>query len=129
MDLMITSMAAIANGAIFLWLTWSVIAVRRRDGVVLGDNADRALTKKIRGQANAAEQMPLALILMGLIEVQGGGGWVLGLLAAVFTIGRAMHGAYFAIPGLTFQLRFWGMLDTLSAQAGLIVLLAWTVLG
>ncbi len=127
MDLTITSVAALLNGALFLALTVAVIRHRRRDGVVLGDGDDRSLTKKIRGQGNAAEQMPIALLLMALIEMQGGGGWVLGILAALFTIGRVMHGAYFALPGLSWRLRFWGMIDTLTAQAGLLLLLVWTL--
>ncbi len=128
MDLAITSLAAVANGAVLLWLTATVIAHRRRDGVVLGDNGDRVLAKKIRGQANAAEQMPIALILMALIEVQGGGGWILGMLAALFTIGRVLHGCYFALPGLGWRLQFWGMVATLAAQAGLLIALGVTVL-
>ncbi len=120
-DLVITSLAALANGAILLALTVIVILHRRRDGVVLGDNGDRVLSKKIRGQANAAEQIPVALILMGLAEAQGGGGAVLSLLAVLLTVGRAMHGAYFAVHGLTWRLRFWGMILTLTAQGGLLL--------
>jgi Uncharacterized relative of glutathione S-transferase, MAPEG superfamily len=109
MDLMLTSIAALLNAAIFGALTVKVIRMRRRDGVVLGDNGDRALTKAIRGQANAAEQMPLGLILALLIELQGGPAGPLASALAAFTLGRLIHGIYFGIHGTPWQLRFYGM--------------------
>lgn len=124
----ITSATAIVLVALHLILTFRVIGIRRRDGVVLGDNDDRVLTKAIRGQANASEQIPLGLIMLGLCELQGGPGVVLAILAVMFTIGRVMHGLYFAQHGMPWHLRFYGMLMTLSAQIGLVGALIWTML-
>ncbi|WP_412506464.1 MAPEG family protein [Roseovarius sp. SYSU LYC5161] len=123
-DLPITSIAALLNGGLLLALTARVIFYRRRNSVILGDNGDRALTKAIRGQANAAEQMPMALILCALAEAQGAPILALAVTAALFTLGRYMHGAYFAWHGLHWRLRFWGMLATLAAQGLLLALLA-----
>ncbi len=123
----LTSLTAFVNGAILLTLTVRVVVMRRRDGVVLGDNGDRVMTKAIRGQANAAEQMPMALIMIGLIELQGGGSLVLAALAVMFSIGRLMHAIYFAIHGTTWRLRFYGMFLTLLAQGGLLLTLFVTV--
>ena len=116
-DLPITSVAALVNGALMLALTARVIFYRRRDKVVLGDNGDKVLAKAIRGQANAAEQIPIALILCALAELQGAPATALWLTVGLFTLGRYMHGAYFAVHGLHWRLRFWGMLATLIAQA------------
>ena len=127
-ELPITSLAAIANGLMLFLLTVRVIVLRRRDGVVLGDNDDRVLTKAIRGQANAAEQMPMALILLGLIEAQGGSPIAAAGLAILFTAGRALHGLYFAVNGTSWRLRFYGMLMTLAAQGGLLAALFVTLL-
>ncbi|MDX8351051.1 MAPEG family protein [Cognatiyoonia sp. IB215182] len=127
-SLPVTSMTAICAALILLVLTWKVIMLRRKDGVVLGDTGDRVLTKAIRGQANAAEQLPMALILMGLAELQGAYGVALTALAAILLIGRGMHAAYFGIHGLTWRLRFYGMFLTLIAQGGLIILLGLTLL-
>lgn len=124
----ITSLTAICSALILLVLTWKVITLRRKDGVVLGDTGDRVLTKAIRGQANAAEQLPMALILMGLAELQGANVVSLTALAAILLLGRGMHAAYFGIHGLTWRLRFYGMFLTLIAQGGLIILLGLTLL-
>lgn len=128
-SLSITSLTAIINGAILLALTFRVIILRRRDGVVLGDNGDRVLTKAIRGQANAAEQIPVALILLALAEVQGGHPVVLAALALTLTVGRCLHAIYFGIHGMPWRLRFYGMILTIIAQAGLILALLAVIAG
>ncbi len=125
----ITSVTALFTAVIILLLTLKVIQLRRRGGVVLGDNNDRPLTKAIRGHANAVEQIPIALILMGLAEAQGGGTTLLTLCAAGLVLGRASHGIYFAIDGTHWRLRMIGMSLTLLAQIGLIVSLALAMLG
>ena len=128
-DLTLTSLAAALNAAIFAALTIKVIRMRRRDGVVLGDNGDRALTKAIRGQANAAEQMPIALILSLLVEAQGGPTGPLASALACFTLGRAMHALYFGRHGFHWRFRFYGMFLTLAGQVTLVALLLWTLFG
>lgn len=122
-SLPITSLAAVINGIILLALTYRVIILRRRDGVVLGDNGDRVLMKVIRGQANATEQMPIALLMLALAELQGGNSAVLIVLALSLTIGRASHAIYFGVHGTHWRLRVYGMMLTLIAQAGLILTL------
>lgn len=127
-SLPITTLAAVCGGLILLLLTWQVIKLRRKDGVVLGDNDDRVLTKAIRGQANAAEQIPMAVVMLGLAELQGAPSMLLGVLAVTLIVGRGLHGIYFAVNGLTWRLRFYGMLMTLTAQLGLIITLLLTLI-
>lgn len=123
-----TSLTAIILALLHLALTWRVITIRRKDGVVLGDNDDRVLTKAIRGQGNAAEQIPLGLILLALCELQGAPFVLLGILAVVFSVGRIMHAIYFGVHGTPFSLRIYGMFCTLVGQAGLVFTLALTIL-
>jgi uncharacterized membrane protein YecN with MAPEG domain len=122
-SLPITSITAMIASVIILTLTIRVIRFRRRDGVVLGDNNDRALAKAIRGQANATEQVPIALIVMGLAEIQGGYAPLLALAAVCLIVGRCMHGIYFAYHGTHWRLRFFGMWLTLIAQIVLLMAL------
>ena len=128
-SLPVTSFAALLAGLLILLLTIKVIQLRRRGGVVLGDNDDRILAKAIRGHANAVEQLPIALILMGLAEAQGASQALLILAAMALIVGRALHGIYFAVHGTLWRFRFFGMWLTLAAQVGLILILALTLLG
>lgn len=127
LDLPVTSLAVLLNAMLFLVLTIRVITYRRGRGVVYGDSNDKVLMKRIRGQGNAAEQMPIALILIAVAELQGAGFTALMGLALVFTLGRLLHGVFFAVHGMPWQLRFYGMLLTLIAQGGLIGLLLLTM--
>ena len=116
----ITSATALFAAALILVLTFHVVVLRRKGGVVIGDNNDRVLAKAIRAQGNATEQLPIALILMGLAEFQGAPTLLLLPTALILVIGRLMHATYFAIHGTTWRLRFYGMWLTVVAQALLI---------
>ncbi len=123
-SLPVTSLSAIFAALLILVLTVQVIRLRRKDGVVIGDNNDRVLAKAIRGHANATEQLPIALILMGLAELQGAPAGLLWIAAASLIAGRVMHATYFGIHGTHWKLRFYGMWLTFAAQALLIAALA-----
>ncbi|MGI9379312.1 MAG: MAPEG family protein, partial [Methyloligellaceae bacterium] len=55
---------------IFVFLSFRVIQFRRTARIALGDAGDRELFRRCRVQANFTEYVPLALILMGLAEIQ-----------------------------------------------------------
>ncbi len=128
LHLPITAVLAAGLSLWILILTWRVIRKRRTQGVVLGDNDDRALAKAIRGQANATEQIPIFLIVFGLAELGGAETWMLTSVGLLFVAGRLAHGAYFGWHGLHWRLRFYGMLATLIAQGAAVLTLAVTIL-
>ena len=126
-DLSLTSIAALFNAAIFLGLIVQVIRIRRHDDQVPDEIADRPLSRALHGQASAAEQIPLALVLGLLVELQGGPEGPLASALAAFTLGRLLHGIHFGWHGIPSQLRFYGMFLTLVGQVTLAALLFWTV--
>ena len=82
------------------------------------------LLAAFRTQANFAENVPLVLILAGLVEANGGSKAVLTALLGVLTVGRVMHGelglmtknaggigrpiGFFSTIGVTFSLAVYG---------------------
>ncbi|MEM7439588.1 MAG: MAPEG family protein [Pseudomonadota bacterium] len=124
----ITAWAALVLGTLFFWLTWRVIGERQSGKVAHGDGGNSELAKKIRGQANAAEQMPLGLIVLGLNELLNPT-WVTILLAVMLVAGRVIHGINFTMPGTPFIMRPIGMgLTLFSLGFGLIGLAAGLIL-
>ncbi|MGB0505258.1 MAG: MAPEG family protein [Pikeienuella sp.] len=97
------------NALIIMWLTIVVIKHRRRNKLALGDGGDKAMAMAIRGHANATEQIPMTMIMMGLGEMLGAPTYVLLILGGVYTFARLIHGLHFAGHG-SMRLRFWGML-------------------
>lgn len=114
--LYITAWSALILGALMLVMAFRVSTDRRNKKILLGDNGDKIILKKIRGHCNAVEQIPMALILMGLVEYMLGGAYAL-VIAVTLVSGRLLHATYFSFDGTNWRLRFYGMLLTYIAYA------------
>lgn len=108
----ITALYAGLAGLIYLWLTWAVIGHRRGKVISLGDGDNPKVAMSIRGQGNAAEQMPIILIMLGLTEMLGAPGYALHIAGLAFIVGRVLHGLHFN-GYIGFWARPGGMLLTL----------------
>ena len=87
----ITSLYAALCGLLILDLSIIVVRFRLKKGVTLGDGGDEAGQRAIRAHANAVEYIPLALILMGLLEADHASAWALYLYGTVLFLGRLSH--------------------------------------
>jgi uncharacterized membrane protein YecN with MAPEG domain len=125
--LYITAWTALILGTLMVYLTFGVIFQRRDKKIVLGDDGDREILKKIRGHANAAEQVPIALILLGFVEFLEGS-FIASIIAAILIVGRLLHACYFSYQGVNWRLRFTGMLLTMIAQALALLTLLYALL-
>lgn len=76
---------------LYLLLSYRVIRQRITARVLHGDGDDKELILRQRVHANFNEYVPLALILLGLAELQGAPLWVLHMLGAMLLIGRLGH--------------------------------------
>jgi uncharacterized membrane protein YecN with MAPEG domain len=100
----------------FLVLSWRVVQ-RRRGGIYLGDGGDQALLRVIRGHANFAEYVPLALLLMGMLELSRFSIYALHALGIVLLVARLLHGYALSFSDhFTFG-RFWGAALTFAVLA------------
>jgi uncharacterized protein len=101
----------------YLGLSGWVIASRVSENVLFGDGGDASVLKRVRSHANFAEFVPLALILIGLLEAGGAGhGLIQGLLLALL-VARILHPiGMFAAPNSPrqFACRGGGILLTLA---------------
>ena len=71
-------------GLLVLWfLVLSIRVIRRHGsgGIALGDGGDPGMLRVIRGHANFAEYVPLALLLMAILELSRFSIYVLHALA------------------------------------------------
>jgi len=84
------------GGLLSLWfvaLSVRVILGRSGPGLPsLGDGGNPAMLRRIRGHANFAEYVPLALLLIALLELSGSAAWQLHALGGGLTVGRLLHG-------------------------------------
>jgi uncharacterized membrane protein YecN with MAPEG domain len=91
----------------FLVLSWRVVH-RRSGGIYLGDGGDPGLLRVIRGHANFAEYVPLALLLMGMLEAARFSIYVLHALGLVLLVARLLHGYALSFTDKWSFGRFWG---------------------
>lgn len=117
-----------ALAAVLLVVLALRVALRRGAAQVgLGDGGDAELVRRVRAHGNAAEHLPIALLLLVLLELGGlGAVWLHGfgavLLAARVAHAVGVSGSAGRSPG-----RFWGTLGTwllLLAMAGVLLLRA-----
>ncbi len=118
----VTLTSAGAAALINLWLAIRVIQLRYADKVLTGDGGSPRLLARMRAQMNFVEYTPFILILIGLIELAQGTRFYLWVVAAVYLLGRVLHG--FGMDGWQ-PGRAVGALTTFLTLAGLGLYAAW----
>jgi uncharacterized protein len=107
-------------GLLVLWfLVLSIRVIRRRgsEKIMLGDGGNAGMLRVIRAQANFAEYVPLALLLMAMLELSHFSIYVLHALGVALLVARLLHGYAFSFTqhfmfgrvagaGLTFLVLF-----------------------
>ena len=76
---------------LFILLGLRVIQIRQK-GIPLGDGGDPQMLRVIRGHANFAEYVPLALLLMAILELSRTSVYLLHALGIALIASRLLHG-------------------------------------
>jgi len=119
MVLPVTSFYAALGALLLVGLAVRISALRRRHQVGVGHGEQPDLTRAVRVHGNAAEHIPIGLILLALLEIQGASFMALHLVGAVFLIARVLHAwGLGQSAGVTSQ-RTWGTLLTWVVLAGM----------
>ena len=112
-------------GLILVALSAQVVLARRRYRVRLGAGTEEGMLQAMRVQANFAEYVPFAVLLLVLAEIQGlpepalhGAGVLLVLSRVVHALGLSHK------PGYSFG-RFYGTAGTWLVIGGLSLWLVW----
>ena len=94
------SITLLYAGALALWfLVLSIRVVQGRVGPgnpSLGDGGNPLMLRRIRAHANFAEYVPMILVMMGFLELNGQPKWEIHLLGAMLLIARLLHGYAFS---------------------------------
>ncbi|HKL52335.1 MAG TPA: MAPEG family protein [Wenzhouxiangellaceae bacterium] len=86
--LLYTSLLAL----LLIGLSYNVVRLRQQYQVGIGTGSVQALERAVRAQANFCEYVPLALLLLALIEFGTNmPAWALHILGLLLFVGRVMH--------------------------------------
>ncbi|HEX7810862.1 MAG TPA: MAPEG family protein [Burkholderiales bacterium] len=109
---------------LFVLLSLRVVQVRQK-GIPLGDGGDPKMLRVIRGHANFAEYVPLALLMMAILELSRCSSYVLHAIGIALILSRILHGyALSYTPRFRFG-RTWGAGLTFVILAVEAVLCLW----
>ena len=90
-SLSITGLYASLLGLLCIGLAFNIIRLRLQFKVGSGDGGNEALEKAIRVHGNFVEYIPMALLMLGIYEINGASPFWLHTLGAVLFLGRVLH--------------------------------------
>jgi len=105
--MLVTPLYAALLTAWFLVLS-AVVIRKRRLGISLGDGGDPAMQRVIRGHANFAEYVPLALLLLAILEMGRISLYLLHALGLTLLVARVLHGYALSFTRRWMFGRVWG---------------------
>lgn len=117
---MITSIYASLTALLIVKLTLSVIKLRRKYRVSVGDGGNEALQLAIRAHSNAVEYIPITLMLLLMLELNGMPKILIHILGVTLIVGRILHAI--GLPTKDFRKRVLGMQITIYLLIGLAIL-------
>ena len=104
----ITLLFAALHVLLMLFLLVPISLHRRGHKIGLGDGGDAVLARKVRVHGNFIEHAPLALLMLGLLELCGLPAIWLWAFGSVLLLGRLMHAVGFSRRAGYSMGRFWG---------------------
>ena len=115
---------------VLLMLVLLVRISQHRHGhkIGLGDGGDAELSRKVRVHGNFIEHAPLALLMLGLLELCRLPALWLWTLGAVLLLGRIMHAAGLSRTAGYSVGRFWGTAMTWLAMLLMALAGVWIAL-
>jgi uncharacterized protein len=109
---------------LFILLSMRVVQFRQK-GIPLGDGGDPKMLRVVRGHANFAEYVPLALLLMAILELSRTSLYLLHALGIALIVSRLLHGYALSYTAKFRFGRVWGAALTFVVLAVEAVLCIW----
>lgn len=110
MHLTVTPIYTAIMALMFLALAYQVVRLRNSEGVALGDGGNEKLLRAMAAHNHALENVPVSLLLMLLLEINGLSALWLHIMGVALLISRSLH--FFGQSRHTARSfgRYWGTL-------------------
>ena len=97
-SLPVTALYAALSAFLVIALAANVVRYRLTKHVSLGDGGHKEVNRAIRAHGNTVEYVPLALILMALLELNGASDTALHIYGITLVAGLALYGYGMLFP-------------------------------
>ena len=126
--LLITSIIVSLLAILFIKLSFAVIKLRRANKIGLGTGGNESLERAIRAQGNFIEYVPIGVLMLATLELNGAPWWMVALPGFTLIIGRLIHAVGIKIPPPDFSKRKLGMQFTFFTLIALVIMnLSWPI--
>lgn len=121
----VTGLYAALAALLVIALSLRVMSLRHKHKVGLGTGGEEGLARAIRAHANAVEYLPIALLLLLILELNQTRVWLVHVFGIVLIVARVLHAiGLSARSGYSFG-RFVGTALTIAAMLAMALLLLW----
>ncbi|BAK11602.1 inner membrane protein YecN [Pantoea ananatis AJ13355] len=117
--MMISALYVVIGALLIMKFTLNVVRFRRQHHVAFGDGGHHDLNRAIRIHGNAVETIPLALLLLITLEMNGADVWMVHLTGIVFFVGRFLHA--YGLRNDVMSGRKYGMMLTLFGLSVMVI--------
>ncbi|MBC3930422.1 MAPEG family protein [Undibacterium sp. CY22W] len=108
-------MYAALLGLLFFYLSIRTIGLRRRLQIGIGSQESAEMLRGMRVHSNFAEYVPITLLLIYFVEIQGAHPLLIHALGILLLVGRAVHAYGVSQMNEKFVFRVSGMAMTFTA--------------
>ncbi|UBX48479.1 MAPEG family protein [Providencia alcalifaciens] len=116
---MVSSLYAVLGALLILKLSLNVVKLRNQYRVSVGDGGFSELQTAIRVHGNAIEYIPVSLILLLLMEMNGAKVWMIHVCGILLIVSRMLHS--YGLKNHDYSQRRMGMMGTYLALTLMIM--------
>lgn len=116
---MVSSLYAVLGALLLLRLSLNVVKLRNQYRIAYGDGGFYELQTAIRVHGNAIEYIPISLILLLLMEMNGAQVWMIHICGLVLIAGRLLHS--YGLKNHDYSYRPSGMAATYLSMALMVI--------
>lgn len=120
---MVSALYAVLSALLLMKFSFDVVRLRLQYRVAYGDGGFSELQSAIRIHGNAVEYIPIAIVLMLFMEMNGAETWMVHICGIVLLAGRLMH--YYGFHHRLFRWRRSGMSATWCALLLMVLANLW----
>lgn len=107
---MVSALYVVLGALLLIKLSYDVVRLRMLYRIAYGDGGFYELQTAIRVHGNAVEYIPIAAVLLVIMEMNGAEVWMVHLSGLLLMVGRLLH--YYGLRNREFAWRHSGMAAT-----------------
>lgn len=120
---MVSALYAVLAALLLIKFSFDVVRLRMLYRVAYGDGGFSELQSAIRIHGNAVEYIPLGMILLLFMEMNGAETWMVHFCGLLLLVGRWMH--YYGFHHRLFRWRRYGMTATYLSLVLMVLANLW----